>query len=303
MCGRETRERVNDLFLFDRPHPFFPPPHKQARLQHTTTIYLHPEIALYARDLADRLPPGLDCIYFVNSGTEANDLALLMARTFTRNSTVLALRSAYHGGGGAPYAATAHSTWKHAGGGGGGGGDFVHTICPDAYRGPFGADGAAYAADVADAIATATPGRVAAFIHESIQGVGGAVPLAPGFLKPAYEAVRATGGLCIADEVQTGFGRTGAHYWGFQAHGVVPDVVTMAKGIGNGLPLGAVATTREIGQALASALHFNTFGGNPVCSAGGRAVLAAVDEDGCQETSRVIGDQVRRERGRGWMRR
>ena len=268
------------------------PPNPQTRLQHTTTIYLHPEVALYGRDLAARLPAGLDCIYFVNSGTEANDLAILMARAATRHFTLLALRSAYHGGGGAPYAATAHSTWKH-GGLGGGGGDIVHIACPDAYRGPFGGDGAAYARDLEDAIATSTPGRVAAFIHESIQGVGGAIPLAPGFLGPAYQAVRAAGGLCIADEVQTGFGRTGTHYWGFQAHGVVPDIVTMAKGIGNGLPLGAVATTREIGETLASALHFNTFGGNPVCSAGGRAVLAAVDEDGCQETSRVVGEQVR----------
>ena len=282
-------------FVFSFPTHRPTPPSPQARLQHTTTIYLHPEVALYARDLAARLPAGLDCIYFVNSGTEANDLAILMARAATRNATLLALRSAYHGGGGVPYAATAHSTWKH-GGLGGGGGDIVHIACPDAYRGPFGADGPAYARDLEDAVATSTPGRVAAFIHESIQGVGGAVPLAPGFLGPAYTTVRAAGGLCIADEVQTGFGRTGTHYWGFESHGVTPDIVTMAKGIGNGLPLGAVATTREVGEALASALHFNTFGGNPVCSAGGRAVLAAVDEDGCQETSRVVGEQVR-ERG------
>ena len=131
----------------------------------------------------------------------------------------------------------------------------------------------------------------------------GAVPLAPGFLAPAYAAVRAAGGVCIADEVQTGFGRTGAHYWGFQAHGVTPDIVTMAKGIGNGLPIGAVATTREVGEVLATALHFNTFGGNPVCAAGGRAVLAAVDEDGCQALSGRVGDQVRGERGRNRGRR
>lgn len=100
-----------------------------------------------------------------------------------------------------------------------------------------------------------------------------AVPLVKGFLKPAYEAVRAAGGICIADEVQTGFGRTGTHYWGFEAHGVVPDIVTMAKGIGNGLPLGAVVTTREVAACLAERLHFNTFGGNPVCAAGGEELF------------------------------
>ena len=262
---------------------------QQERLQHTTTIYLHPEVALYASELAAKLPPGLDTLYFVNSGTEANDLALLMARAYTGAYDVLALRHAYHGGGGAPYGATAHATWRHAVPAGDG---IRHVLCPDAYRGAFGGDGARYAADLGEAIATSTPGRVAAFIHESILGVGGAIPLADGFLAPAYASVRAAGGVCVADEVQTGFGRTGSHYWGFEAHGVVPDMVTMAKGIGNGLPLGAVATTREIAAALATRLHFNTIGGNPVCAAGGRAVLAAVEADGCQENARRVGGMV-----------
>lgn len=262
---------------------------QQRRLQHTTTIYLHPEVALYAQELAAKLPPPLDTLYFVNSGTEANDLALLMARAHTGNYDILALRHAYHGGGGAPYGATAHATWRHPVPAGDG---IRHVLCPDAYRGAFGGDGARYAADLAECIATATPGRVAAFIHESILGVGGAIPLADGFLAPAYAHTRAAGGLCIADEVQTGFGRTGAHYWGFQAHGVVPDVVTMAKGIGNGLPLAAVATTSDIAASLATRLHFNTFGGNPVCAAGGRAVLRAVDEDGCQANAARVGGAV-----------
>lgn len=288
---------------------------QEKRLQHTTTIYLHPEVALFAQELTARLPPGLDVAYFTNSGTEANDLAILMARAFTRNFDLLALRHAYHGGGGAPYGATAHSTWRHAVPAGFG---VRHVACPDAYRGIFSGEseseksagddgkggggkggggdenalGLKYARELQETIDTCTPGRVAGFLHESIQGVGGAVPLVKGFLKPAYEAVRAAGGICIADEVQTGFGRTGTHYWGFEAHGVVPDIVTMAKGIGNGLPLGAVVTTREVAACLAERLHFNTFGGNPVCAAGGRAVLAAVDEDKCQQTSLTIGDRL-----------
>ncbi|KAG0492610.1 hypothetical protein HPP92_006008 [Vanilla planifolia] len=110
-------------------------------------------------------------------------------------------------------------------------------------------------------------------------GVGGAVELAPGYLKLVYDIVRQVGGVCIADEVQSGFGRTGSHYWGFETQGVIPDIVTMAKGIGNGLPLGAVVTTPEIAQVLSQRIQFNTFGGNPVCSAGGLAVLKVLDKE------------------------
>ena len=160
---------------------------KQNRLQHTTTIYLHPEVALFAQELTARLPPGLDVAYFTNSGTEANDLAILLARAFTRNYDLLALRHAYHGGGGAPYGATAHSTWRHAVPAGFG---IRHVACPDAYRGIFseseennadesggGGDdeavGRKYARELQETIDTCTPGRVAGFLHESIQGVGG----------------------------------------------------------------------------------------------------------------------------------
>jgi len=130
---------------------------------------------------------------------------------------------------------------------------------------------------------------VAGFIAETIQGVGGAVPLLDGYLPKVYDVVRSHGGVCIADEVQTGFGRTGTKYFGFENQGVIPDIVTMAKGIGNGLPMGAVVTTPEIAATLAQRLHFNTFGGNPVCSAGGRAVLKAIEQDGLQENSHSVG--------------
>ena len=127
--------------------------------------------------------------------------------------------------------------------------------------------GKKYAADVKNLIDYATPGQVAGFIAESIQGVGGCVVFPDGYLKHAYEHVRAAGGVCIADEVQTGFGRTGTHYWGFETQGVIPDIVCMAKGIGNGCPLGAVVTTPKIAAALSQRIHFNTFGGNPVVCA------------------------------------
>jgi alanine-glyoxylate transaminase / (R)-3-amino-2-methylpropionate-pyruvate transaminase len=262
-------------------------------LQHTTTIYLHPNIAEYARDLAAKMPGALKVCYFVNSGSEANDLAILMARAFSGNFDVVALRNAYHGGNAIGQALNSHHTWKynvpHSFG-------VHHAMAPDSYRGPYGYDdpeaGKKYAEDVLNLIQYATPGRVAAFIAETIQGVGGAVVLPDGYLRAAYQHVRAAGGLCIADEVQSGFGRTGTHFWRFEAHDVVPDIVTMAKGIANGAPLAAVVTTPAIAQALTSRIHINTFGGNPVVCAQGRAVLRVIEREGLQQNSLRVGNHL-----------
>lgn len=262
-------------------------------LQHTTTIYLHPNIAEYARDLAAKMPGELKVCYFVNSGSEANDLAALMARAFTGNFDLIALRNGYHGGNSTGMALTSHSTWKfnvpHSFG-------VHHALMPDTYRGAWGRDdpeaGKRYADDVQNVIQFATPGRIAAFIAESIQGVGGAIVFPDGYLQQAYAHARAAGGLCIADEVQAGFGRTGTHFWGFETQGVIPDIVTLAKGIGNGVPLGAVVTTPEIARALASRIHFNTFGGNPVVCAQGRAVLQVIEREGLQQNSLSVGNHL-----------
>lgn len=262
-------------------------------IQHTTTIYLNPGIALYAKELAAKMPGDLKVCYFVNSGSEANDLALLMARAYTGNYDVIALRNAYHGGSPGTMALTSHHTWKfnvpHSFG-------VQHARMPDLYRGPYGADdpgaGRKYADDVAELIQFGTSGKISAFIAESIQGVGGSVVFPDGYLKHAYEHARSAGGLCIADEVQAGFGRTGTHYWGFETQGVIPDIVTIAKGIGNGCPLGAVVTTPEIARALASRIHFNTFGGNPVSCAQGRAVLRVIEQEGLQENCLKLGGKL-----------
>jgi len=259
-------------------------------IQHTTTIYLNPGIALYAKELAAKMPGDLKVCYFVNSGSEANDLAVLMARAHTGNYDLVALRNAYHGGSPGTMALTSHHTWKfnvpHSFG-------VQHARMPDPYRGPFGMDdpdaGKKYAADVAETIQFGTSGRIAGFIAESIQGVGGSVVFPDGYLKHAYEHARAAGALCIADEVQAGFGRTGTHFWGFETQGVMPDIVTMAKGIGNGCPLAAVVTTPEIARSLASRIHFNTFGGNPVSCAQGRAVLRVIENEGLQANCLNIG--------------
>ena len=262
-------------------------------LQHSTTIYLHPNIAEYAQALASKMPGDLKVCYFVNSGSEANDLALLMARAYTGNYDVIALRNAYHGGNAATMGLTAHRTWKfnvpHSFG-------VHHAIAADPYRGAWGRNdadaGKKYAADVKQVLDFATSGQVAAFIAESIQGVGGCVVFPDGYLKHVYEHVRGAGGLCIADEVQAGFGRTGTHYWGFETQGVIPDIVTMAKGIGNGCPLGAVVTTPKIAAALAQRIHFNTFGGNPVVCAQGKAVLEVIDREKLQANSLKIGNRI-----------
>lgn len=262
-------------------------------LQHATTIYLHPNVALYAEKLASKMPGDLKMCYFVNSGSEANDLALLMARVSTGNYDVIALRNAYHGGNASGMSLTAHNTWKfnvpHSFG-------VHHALAPYPYRGPFGYDdadaGKKYADDVKNLIDYATPGKVAAFIAESIQGVGGFVEFPKGYLKNVYEHVRAAGGVCIADEVQTGFGRLGTHFWGFETQDVIPDIVTLAKGIGNGCPLAAVVTTPKIAASLTSKVHFNTFGGNPVVTAIGKAVLEVIEKENLQANSLKLGNYL-----------
>ena len=267
---------------------------KQSELyQHSTTIYLHPNVANYAAKLASKMPGDLKMCYFVNSGSEANDLALLMARAHTGNYDIIALRNAYHGGNASTMGATAHSTWKynvpHSFG-------FHHALAPYPYRGTFGYDdaeaGRKYANDVQELIQYATSGKIAGFIAESIQGVGGFVEFPEGYLKHTYEHVRAAGGVCIADEVQTGFGRTGTHFWGFETQEVLPDIVTLAKGIGNGCPRAAVVTTPEIAQSLVGKVHFNTFGGNPVVSAMGQAVLEVIEKENLQANAHKIGERI-----------
>ncbi len=260
-------------------------------LQHTTTIYLHPNIALYGQALAAKMPGNLKVCYFVNSGSEANDLAILMARAYTGNFDLIALRNAYHGGSQSTMGLTSHHTWKFNTPHGFG---VHHAVAPDLYRGRWTSpdSGPAYAEEISQVIQFATPGRVAGFIAESIQGVGGTVVFPDGYLSEAYRRVREAGGLCIADEVQAGFGRTGSHFWGFETQGVIPDIVTMAKGIGNGCPLAAVVTTPEIARVLAERIHFNTFGGNPVTCAQGLAVLDVIEREGLQGNADAMGTRL-----------
>ncbi|HUU85755.1 MAG TPA: aspartate aminotransferase family protein [Phycisphaerae bacterium] len=266
------------------------------KLSHTTTIYLHPTIGQYGKLLAEHFPDGSDLsvTYFTNSGSEANELATMMARLYTGNCEVIALRNAYHGGLQGSRALTAHGAWnfplpRPAG--------VLRAACGYCYRCPMGLEYPSCkmrcATDVEQIIEHEGPGKVACFIAEPIQGVGGVVDPPPEYFKIVYDIVRAHDGLCIADEVQTGFGRTGRHFWGFQNWGVVPDAVTMAKGIGNGAPLGACTTRPEVAKTMAQKHHFNTFGGNPVSMIQGLTTLEIIDSEGLQQNSLEIGGYLK----------
>ncbi|XP_075444085.1 alanine--glyoxylate aminotransferase 2, mitochondrial isoform X2 [Ascaphus truei] len=278
------------------------------RIWHTTNIFLHSTIHEYAEKLTSLLPGKLKVLYMTNSGSEANDLAMFMARLYTGHFDIISLRGGYHGSSPYTLGLTALGFYKHGVANGFG----CHTtMCPDVFRGIWGGShcrdspvqtiracncspGCCEANDkyidqLKETLNTCVPKKMAAFIAEPIQGVGGAVQYPKGYLKEAYQLIRERGGLCIADEVQTGFGRTGSHFWGFQTHDVIPDIVTMAKGIGNGFPMGAVITTQEIANSFARAQHFNTFGGNPMACAVGSAVLDAIEEDGLQNNSQLVG--------------
>jgi alanine-glyoxylate transaminase/(R)-3-amino-2-methylpropionate-pyruvate transaminase len=265
-------------------------------LQHTTTIYLHPTGPTFARKLASHFPAGsgLEVSYFTNSGSEANEMALLHAREYTGRHDVLSLRNGYHGGTQGTMALTAQSTWKFPSNPAL---NVRHAAPGYCYRCPFGLEypscDVRCARDVEALILHETSGEVACFIAEPIQGVGGAVTPPKEYFQIAYDIVRRHGGLCIADEVQTGFGRTGTAFWGFENWGVVPDIVTTAKGIANGAPLGACITRREVAEVLTHRYHFNTFGGNPVSMTQGLATLEILDRDNVQEHARVVGGYLK----------
>lgn len=264
------------------------------KLQHTTTIYLNPTIGAFAEKLASHMPEGLTRTYFTNSGSEANEIAILSAREYTGNTDVIALRNCYHGGTATTMGLTAHGTWRfktnqapaiH------------HTMPGYCYRCPYGlkypACDVKCAHDVKNVIEHQTSGEVACFIGEPIQGVGGTVTPPKEYFQIVYDIVREYGGICIADEVQGGFGRSGNHFWSHQNWDVVPDAITMAKGIGNGAPLGAFTTTESISEEMTNRIHFNTYGGNPISMTQGLATLEVIEEEGIQQNALEIGNYLK----------
>jgi 4-aminobutyrate aminotransferase-like enzyme/Ser/Thr protein kinase RdoA (MazF antagonist) len=292
--GRAYLDGVNNVCHVGHCHPrVVQAGAAQMAVLNTNTRYLHDHLVDYAERLTATLPEPLRVCFFVNSGSEANDLALRLARTYTHQRDMIVINVAYHGH---LTSLIEISPYKHDGPGGGGTPTHVHkVVMPDPYRGPYqgAATGPRYAAHVAEAVARIEQqGRgVAAFIAESLLGCGGQIVLPAGYLAEAYRHVRAAGGLCIADEVQVGFGRVGTHFWGFETQGVVPDIVTLGKPIGNGHPLAAVVTTPAIADAFANGMeYFNTFGGNPVSCAIGLAVLDVIRDEGLQAHALQVGN-------------
>jgi 4-aminobutyrate aminotransferase-like enzyme/Ser/Thr protein kinase RdoA (MazF antagonist) len=286
--GRSYLDCVNNVCQWGHCHPtIVKAAQQQIATLNTNSRYLYEQMTEYAKRLTATLPDPLSVCYFVNSGSEANDLALRLARTITGKNDVLVIDTAYHGNSTVCTDISPHRVDRP---GRPGLPDYVHkTIAPNTFSGEFGADnpdaGAKYAADVARIIEELKlEGKgVAAFFAESLIGTGGQIVLPEGYLKAVYEAVRSAGGITVADEVQVGFGRTGKHIWCFEEQGVVPDIVTMGKPIGNGHPMAALVTTPEIAAAFDGGVpYFNTFGGNPVSCATGMAVLDVLENENIQ---------------------
>jgi 4-aminobutyrate aminotransferase-like enzyme len=265
----------------------------QLRALNANTRYLDEHLARFAERLADTMPEPLRICYFVNSGSEANELALRLARAHTRQRDLIVLDAAYHGN---TTTLIDISPYKFNGPGGGGKPPWVHIVpIPDMYRGPDSDAGAKYAEAVAEAIdqlRVAGTG-VCGFIAESCPSVGGQIMFPPGYLAAVYRHVRDAGGVCIADEVQTAYGRIGTHFYAFEEQGVVPDIVVLGKPIGNGFPLGAVVTTPAIAASFDNGMEFfSTFGGSTVSCAVGLAVLDLVRDERLQVHAREVGDHL-----------
>lgn len=264
------------------------------KLLHTSTLYPNETHVNLAESLAEITPEGLDTLYFGATGTDADETAVLMAQIYTGNTEVIALRHGYSGKSQMAMSLTGQGAWRmgpvHIG-------YIRHAMTPYTYRSLGGIPPKAYVQacldDLQDVLDTMTSGKIAAMIMEPIQGVGGFITLPPEYLEGAAEIARAHGGLVIIDEVQTGFGRTGKHWWGHQHSNLVPDIMTMAKGIANGMPLAAVATTQEIAaSAVGQGLTISTFGGNPVSCAAAIGTLEEMKREFGPARSAEIGARL-----------
>lgn len=258
--------------------------------QHTTVFYLTEPVAELAERLAKITPEGLKRFFFTNSGSEANELAILLARQYTKRTEIIALRHSYHGGTTGALSLVAQHTWKWGGPGLSG---VYHSAQPNCYRCPYGAtpDRCALecADDVEETIKTSTCGQLAGLIVEPIQGVGGFIVPPKEYFPRVHAIAKKYGGIYISDEVQTGVGRTGQHWFGVLHNGVVPDLMTMAKGFGNGATIGGVVTREEIADSMKGKLHFNTFGCNPWATLQAAETLSILEDENVLERAERLG--------------
>ena len=293
--GRPFLDFYNNVPLVGHSHPrVVQAAQKQLGLLNTNTRYLHDLTNRYGQRLTAHLPEPLKVCFFLNSGSEANELALRLARTHTRREDVIVLEHAYHGN---TTTLIDISPYKFHGPGGTGRKPWVHVApLPDDYRGAYRREDPAAAKKYAAALdeilddLQAQSRRPAAFIAETLPSVGGQIVFPPGYLADAYARVRAAGGVCIADEVQVGFGRLGTHFWGFETQKAIPDIVVLGKPIGNGFPLAAVITTEKIAHSFDNGMEFfSTFGGNPAACAAGLAVLDVLESEQLQARALRVG--------------
>jgi len=280
--GRRYLDAYNNVAHVGHCHPkVVAAGQKQMELLNTNTRYLSDLILQYAEKLTVTLPESLSACFFVNSGSEANELALRLARAHTKVRDLIVLEHAYHGN---TTTLIDISPYKHDGPGGEGAPSWVHKAPLPASQ----AD-AQHVIDLAETLR----GRLCGFIAESMPSVAGQIVFPDGYLAQAYEAVRGAGGVCIADEVQTGYGRIGTHFWAFEKYSVVPDIVVLGKPIGNGHPIGAVITTRAIADSFDNGMEFfSTFGGNNVSCAIGLQVLELVQKENLQAHALKIGESL-----------
>jgi 4-aminobutyrate aminotransferase len=263
------------------------------RLQHTSTLYPTEAIVNLAEKVAQITPGALQKSFFTNSGTEANEAAIQLARAATGSFDVIALRHSYSGASAATKALTGQSAWRKSGVISMG---VAHAISPYCYRCPLGMTypscEVACANDVEDLILTGTSGRIAAFLAEPIQGVGGFITPPPEYFKMVFRTVKKYGGLFVSDEVQTGFGRTGKRWFGIEHWEVVPDIITCAKGMADGTPIGATVTTSELAGSY-QGNTISTFGGNPVTCVAARATIQVIEEENLLENAHAMGAYFR----------
>ena len=271
---------------------------EQYGILNTNTRYLDETVINYAKDLTNYLPNGLTTCFFTNSGSESNDLALRLARTATDSKETIVLDGAYHGH---VSSLIDISPYKHNSKGGSGPPSYVHTVpMPDSYRGKYRGEEAltGYIDELKNILYSIKKNgkNISAFVVESIMGCGGQLILPDGFLERAFELVRDEGGVCIADEVQIGFGRVGSKFWGFETANVQPDIVTMGKSMGNGHPLSVVVTKKQIADKFNNGMeYFNSFGGNPVSCAVGKAVLNVIEDEKLQQNAHKVGEYLLKE--------
>jgi 4-aminobutyrate aminotransferase-like enzyme/Ser/Thr protein kinase RdoA (MazF antagonist) len=297
--GRKYLDTVNNVAHVGHEHPrVVKAGQKQMALLNTNSRYLHDNITALADKLKETLPPALNVFHFVNSGSEANELALRMVKTYTGSNEMLVSEVGYHGN---TNGCVDISSYKFDGKGGVGAPDNVHVFpMPDSFRGKYrGMDTALKYAEEVELLInqlTAAQKKLGGFIIEPLLSCGGQIELPEGFLKKAYSLVRKAGGLCISDEVQTGCGRMGKTFWGFQLHHVIPDIITIGKPLGNGHPVAAVVCTEEVANKFANGMEFfNTFGGNPVSCAIAAEVLQVVEDESLQLNALEVGEYLKTE--------